>query len=173
MIDEGKRRALIIAGIVFGVLVIISIVIGVVVAQQNSLPPKESETPPPAPSTNTEITEPSVATSNSETTAYDILFKGFSSLEQKGITVNRISGAYYYLSEYAKTTGGQITSYTLDQASLTQDLTGELKKTRFKVTANTNEVLTVEISYVYSADNFIQIFDSTGKLIQSSPTEAD
>jgi len=172
MIDEKKRKSIIITAIVFGILVIIAVGAAIISSQQSGLPPKDEPTPG-IPSSQDQATLPPATQSTSETTLGNSTFKGFSTLEEQAVTDNRINAAMYYLGQYAASTNGQINSFTLDAASIKQTVEGERKVTTFTAVTNTNIKVTAEISYIYSADNFVRIFDSGGKLLQSSPTEAD
>lgn len=169
MIDEKKRKAIIITSIAFGILVTIAVGIALITSQQNDLPPKDESTS----SSLDQASLPPAAQTTSETTLGGSTFKGFSTLEEKAITGNRINVAMYYLDQYATSTNGRVNLFTFDSTSVKQTSEGERKITTFTATTNTNDKVTVEISYIYSADNFIRIFDSNGKLLQSSPTEAD
>lgn len=172
MIDEKKRKVIIITAIVFSILVIIAIGAAIISSQQSGLPPKDEPTPSTS-SSQDQATIPPPIQSASETSLGNTTFKGFSTLEEQAVTDNRINAAMYYLGQYAVSTGSQITSFTLDATSIKQITEGERKITTFTAITNTNIKVTVEISYIYSADNFVRIFDSEGKLLQSSPTEAD
>lgn len=172
MIDEKKRKTIIIASIIFGVLVLVAVGAAIVTSRQNGLPPKDEPTPE-VDSSQEKATVPPPVQTTSETTIGTTTFKGFSALEEQAITDNRITVAMFYLNQYAASTSGRITSFTLEAGSIKQMTEGERRITTFTAVANDGEKLTGEISYIYAADNFVRIFDSTGKIVQSTPTEVD
>lgn len=168
MIDESKRKKLIYASIAFGVIIIVSIVGFLVFNNKEDLPPTEDSTET-SESTNKEDSttpeEPSVFKNGIE-------FKQFEALSRATITDMRIDVVRYYLAEYAATQStGVITSYTLDEESIKPTEDGDRQIYTFTVKDNNKIPYKVELSYIYAADAFVQVFDKDGTLIQSSPAE--
>src|SRR5688500_8786287 len=167
--DDKKRKQLTIITVVFIALVLVA-TIGFAIFGRNDLPPTNDTTP----ATSTATPGAGQTTPDtSEVTLQGITLKGFNTLRQKSITDGRIDVIRFYLAQYANSTSGKITSFKLDETSIKQDLGNELKKTTFNATASNGDIFKVELSYVYSADAFVFIYDKNGALVQSTPTESD
>lgn len=169
MIDESKRKKIMYASIVFGILVIMSLVGFFVFNKKENLPPIDSDSSEASKSTeSTEDTskdEPSVFKNNIE-------FKKFNALSQATITDSRIDVVRYYLAEHASTQStGVINAYTLDTNSIKTSQEGELQIYTFTVRDNNDTQYSVELSYVYATDAFVHIYDKDGHLLQTSPSE--
>ena len=172
MIDETKRKRIIIISIALGVIIVLSIIGFIVFSKKENLPPvddttdtSESTNDGSSNTTNTAEEEPSLFKNGVE-------FKKFEELSKVSINDMRVDVILYYLAEHASTQStGAITSYTVDQKSIKATEEGERQIYTFTVKDNNNTPYTVELSYTYSTDSLVQIFDKDGILLQSSPTE--
>lgn len=172
MIDEAKRKRIIYISIVFGVIIVLSIIGFIVFSKKDNLPPVD-DTTDTSESTNEDSSNTS-SNSEEEPSLFKngVEFKKFEELSKVSINDLRVDVITYYLAEYASTQStGAITTYTVDQKSIKSKEEGERQIYTFTVKDNNNTPYTVELSYIYSTDSFVQIFDKDGVLLQSSPTE--
>jgi len=172
MIDEAKRKQLVIIGGVFAGAIVVSIIGFFLFGVNSGLPRKDDTTLPTAKQVK-ETPTSEVAFDSSEIEISGIRLKGFNTLRQKAVTNTRIGVINFYLAQYGVSTKGKITAFELRPDSIVQFLDEDLKRTTFDVLASTGEVFKVELSYVYSADAIVKIFNKDGVVVQTSPVESD
>lgn len=175
MIDDSKRKQLIIATIAFITLVILAFVGFLLFSKSpdSNLPPiDDAQTTSESTDTTSNITSADAKTSVSYKN--EITFNGFSELTRQAVTNIRVDVIYYVLAKYANEQKNiKIESYTIDASSYKESKNGEKMTITFKVTDNNNTILRVELSYVYSADAFVRVFDENDKVVATSPYAID
>lgn len=176
MIDEAKRKKLIYASIIFAVLVVCAIIGFFVFSNREDLPPVEPETDNTSEQTETKPVPPVLeSTDKTESTTLvrnDLTYEKFALLRQYAITDVRIDVILYFLGEYAATQStGTITTFTFDESSMRQTKDGEKHIFTFTTKDNLGNTYKVELSYTYSTEADVHIYDANNNLVQSTPTE--
>lgn len=169
MIDEQKRKLIIYAIVAFGSIVVIGTISFFLLRGGSDLPPVED--------TETQSqNEDQVSESTPETTVErvtltkdGVTFHGFEQLQRFAITDSRIEVILYNMATYAnRQPGGVVSEFTLDEASLQETTEGERRVYTFNTKGNNDKTFKIELSYVYSADAYVRVFDDSGAVVQSS-----
>jgi hypothetical protein len=179
MIDEAKRKQLVIAASIFLGVVILAFVGFLIFFRQsaaNDLPPVEPETSDTTPSTEQEKTAGTDLSSEEvkKSVSYKngVTFNGFDELNRYAVTSLRRSAIEYVLSSYASTTT-KADIYTFVPASMKETPDGERTFLTFNVTDNKDSTYKVELSYTFSADAYVRVFNKDNKIVATSPFDAD
>ncbi|QQG50872.1 MAG: hypothetical protein HZB75_05140 [Candidatus Saccharibacteria bacterium] len=177
MIDEAKRKQLVIAASVFLGVVILAFIGFLIFFRQDTA----SDLPPVEPATSdTQSTEQENAAStdlSSEETKKSVSYKngttfnGFDELNRYAVTSLRKSAIEYVLSNYATTTKADI--YTFTPGSIKETPDGERTFLTFNVTDNKDATYKVELSYTFAADAYVRVFDKDNKIVATSPFDTD
>lgn len=178
MIDEAKRKQLVIAASVFLGIVVLAFIGFLIFFRQNTandLPPVESET-----SNNTTSQQENTAGTDisseevKKSVSYKngVTFNGFDELNRYAVTSLRRSAIEYVLSSYASDTT-KADTYTFSSASVKETPDGERTFLTFNVTDNKDATYKVELSYTFAADAYVRVFDKDNKIVATSPFDTD
>lgn len=178
MIDEAKRKQLIIIASVFLGVVVLAFIGFLIFFRQsaaNDLPPVEpetSETTPSAEQDTTAGTDLSIEEAKKSVSYKNgVTFNGFDELNRYAVTSLRRSAIEYVLSNYAATTKADV--YTFTPSSVKETPDGERTFLTFNITDNKSATYKVELSYTFSADAYVRVFDKDNKIVATSPFDTD
>jgi hypothetical protein len=176
MIDEQKRKQLVIIASVFLGVVVLAFIGFLIFFRQNAandLPPVE-----PVASENESTDEntagtdlPSEEAKKSVSYKNGVTFNGFDELNRYAVTSLRRSAIEYVLSNYSATTKADIYTFSSDSTKETPD--GERTFLTFNVTDNKDATYKVELSYTFAADAYVRVFDKDNKIVATSPFDTD
>lgn len=162
MIDERKRKLLVYLGMGFVVIVVIALVVYGFINNSSDLPPVEDTQTQNSNSDESSGTIPSAPTTEDSAPIVKdgIAFNGFNKLQLYSITAARVDVIVFTLAGFAANqTGNSITSYAFDETSLSEATEGERHIFTFHTTADNGKTYKVELSYTYSADAYVRVFD--------------
>jgi hypothetical protein len=178
MIDEAKRKQLVIAATVFLGIVILAFIGFLVFFRQNDandLPPIEPETSDTQQADQQNTSGTNVSSEEAKkSVSYKsgVTFNGFDELNRYAVTSFRRNTIEYVLSNYANnTTKADI--YTFTPASVKEIPDGERTFLTFNITDNKNIMYKVELSYTFSADAYVRVFDKDDNIVVTSPFDSD
>lgn len=140
-------------------LAIVSLFMTIFIATKNNsnkLPPVENG-------------ETTTNTKTEERKMEGISFYGFDYLIQEALSEDRVKVLQYHLCRYVEKANRSINSFSLEQGSVTSDLSDDTKLFNFQAIDNLNNLYKIKMSYKYPADNIVQIYNNT--LLYQTPFE--